>query len=790
MGYILSFDIAAIILSIVILLLHRSYYIKNESSKKFALYVWIACLAAFLDIVTALIIDRRFILPDFISSVLNSVYLLSAFFACYAGFLVLSNDIGYNNKIAINFNKIIAIVTCILMTINLFTGWQFSFVDGEYIRGKLFLLNIIMPEIIAMHIIVAITVERKKLTFQKMFIAASFVFVPMAASLIQIFAPRVLITAFATVLPAVLFSIAFETPTHEHLAEVMKELEISKQNEEESRLNAEKANREKTEFLEKMSHELRTPVNAVLGFSEMINIESKEVAVTDRTTIIKESGVALLNLIGDFMDYSQIENDNMRYNPVEYATVRLYLGAYNCFNDRLSAKLEYVNLDPELPQILYGDVNRFRQIMTNLAKYSSTVSDNALISLDIHKHSIERNYVDMDIIIKLKNLNVSFEQLNKQFTMSFDQAVADSDSEHLKESMLLPVTKKFIDSICDNSEVLSVEEGNIVLSFILRQQIIDLMEMGEISNAIETYKRLSKDLAVDLFVAPEIRVLAVDDMPVNLKVFAGIIKTFKIEPDLATSGPEAIELMKKKSYDIVFMDHMMPGMDGVETLHNIKTEDDIISKNAIFAVLTANISVGAEEMYKAEGFDIYMSKPVNTENIGIILRQYFPDKIVEEFEELDASNVEEENVHETVEEVMETKSVDSEPVEEITDNSFASDEGDPVTFDDIPGLDVQLGLSMCMGDMSLYRDILTEFGQEDVTINLCKFFDEEDWDNYRILIHGVKNTANTIGHAELSEKAKALEFACRENNIDFVRENHMDWVEQYRTIYSLIRRLK
>ena len=248
------------------------------------------------------------------------------------------------------------------------------------------------------------------------------------------------------------------------------------------------------------------------------------------------------------------------------------------------------------------------------------------------------------------------------------------------------------------------------------------------------------------FTAPKAKVLAVDDIQMNLEVIKSLLKETAIQLDTALSGKECLKLISENEYHIIFMDHMMPGMDGIETFNRIKNEKESKNKNTPVVVLTANAIAGAREEYLKAGFFDYLAKPICIEELEKVLLRYLPEKLVQPKEE------------------------------EIKQEST----GEGKSFlEQLDFLDTESGLAYCCNSEEFYREMLISYRQSGKYEELQNYYDIEDIENYRIVVHALKSTSLSIGAADISEKAKSLELAAKENDWEYIDEHHSELMEHY-----------
>ena len=256
-------------------------------------------------------------------------------------------------------------------------------------------------------------------------------------------------------------------------------------------------------------------------------------------------------------------------------------------------------------------------------------------------------------------------------------------------------------------------------------------------------------------VCPGVRVLVVDDEPMNLMVAEGIFKGYEMEVETAESGKEALERCKNEDFDLIFLDHMMPEMDGVETIHRLRRLSDELDKEFTVIAFTANAVSGAREMFLGEGFDEFISKPIETLELDRLLKKVLPKTAV---------------TYVDVEKIQ-----TSAPAEQGRDKNCGLEE---------VGINVNSGMQYYGGDKTFYEELLIKFARDakQKAENLNAYYDKGDYKNYDILVHALKSTAKMIGADELSEKAKALEMAAKKMDGDFISQNHEELMSTYKEV--------
>ncbi len=522
------------------------------------------------------------------------------------------------------------------------------------------------------------------------------------------------------------------------------------------------ADKAKSLFLAQMSHEIRTPINAVLGMNEMILRENKSPEIKEYSENIKSSGNTLLSLINDILDFSKIESGKMEIFPVKYDTVSVINDLVNMISIRASKKgLEFlIEIDEDIPAALYGDDIRIRQIITNLLTNAVKYTDRGSIHLSIQSTRLNAEQIMLHVKVSDTGIGIRDEDIHKLFS-SF-QRIDEQRNRSIEGTGLgIPITHNLLIMMGSKLNVSSTYGKGSTFSFDLVQGIKSSDTIGDFSS-----RRIQslEDAETKYIYAPEADVLIVDDNAMNLKVASNLLKRNGFVPDTALSGQKCIEMVLAKHYDIIFMDHMMPGMDGIETLNNL-IESHILPGDTAVVAMTANAVSGAKEIYLSQGFSAYLSKPIVIKQLEAVLEKYLPaDKV--SYKDIEIADKQPEPV-------KEDKAEPASP----DDNSFCG----RFSF-----LDTSTGLSYCDNDEELYLEIIKTYFENSKLDALIKYFDDEDWNNYHILIHSLKSTSLSIGATSLSEQAKALEFAAKDNNISYIKENHIKCIEEYKTLLENI----
>ena len=524
-----------------------------------------------------------------------------------------------------------------------------------------------------------------------------------------------------------------------------------------------RANEAKSQFLANMSHEIRTPINGILGMDSVLLKECHDENLREYAKNIQSAGQSLLSIINDILDISKIESGKMEILTIRYQLFSVLNDCYNLTKIKLQNKPVSIimQINEKLPSWLYGDEVRIRQIinnfLSNAVKY--TKEGNITFELDFEEKTDEQ--ILLVITVRDTGIGIKEEDLGKLFE-SFTR-IEEKRNRNIEGTGLgLNLTKNLVNLMGGEVFAESTYGKGSCFTAKIPQKIADAKPMGDFGKRYQQYLSTSDDDKLS-FLAPDAKILVVDDVTMNLKVVEGLLKATKIQIDTAVSGSECLECVKTTPYQIIFLDHMMPEMDGLETLEHMKNLADNPNAQTPVIMLTANAIVGAKEEYIEAGFTDYLTKPIRETELLEMILKYLPEELVCE------------NGGQGIE-----KSQDAQDMEQPE----AGGEGaEPLQrLEQLEGLDVKTGLTYCMNEEDFYIEMLQEFLQADKASQLKHFLAEEDWDNYRTTVHALKSTSLTIGAAHLSGEAKALEMAAKEGNMDYIRSHHDGVMDEYKEL--------
>ncbi len=547
----------------------------------------------------------------------------------------------------------------------------------------------------------------------------------------QILIPDALITCVGVVL----FNIGIYMTTENPDALLAEQLAKEKQ-------RADSANKAKTNFLANMSHEIRTPITAVLGMNELILRETKDSTIKQYSKDIEGAAKSLLSIINDILDITKIEVGKLSVISVEYDFGVVLKDVINMISFKAKVKgLEFgVLVDENIPKKMMGDDIRLRQILVNLLNNAVKYTHKGSVTLEITRRQSEEDEAKLFFQIKDTGIGIKEEDLQK-LCQPFER-IEEKRNRNIEGTGLgMSITKQLLGLLNSELKVESVYGEGSEFAFELTQEIVDDNPIGRLEDMAGP---VSKEYQ-PVYEAPEAHILFVDDNEMNRKVFIGLLKETKIQIDEAGNGRQCLEKVKQNAYDIIFMDHMMPELDGVETFQIMKDMGEFPCKDTPVVILTANALVGAKERYLQQGFRAFLEKPIDYEKLESLI-----------WDLLD------EDLKHQVSSVVASTESQKEPVASNTELPM------------VEGLD--------------WKYARIHFKDEQVMLDTVKFFAEgvlyegkeleqlfagigTDYGikEFCTKVHSMKNSAATIGIIPLAGMAKVLEDAARNAQMEVLQ---------------------
>ncbi|MCH5341328.1 MAG: DegV family EDD domain-containing protein [Acetatifactor sp.] len=453
-------------------------------------------------------------------------------------------------------------------------------------------------------------------------------------------------------------STLFDSATAAVLASILIGLLIKMQNAiyerevqvtEEQKAQIEEISRAQSTFFANMSHEIRTPINTIIGLNEMTLREEISDEIAENSINIQNASKMLLTLINDILDLSKLESGKMEIVPTRYETGAMFSDLVNIIWVRAHQKeLEFkIDISPEIPSMLYGDEVRLKQVLTNILTNAVKYTEIGSVTLRAKAERNSANSVRLRISVEDTGMGIKKDDLDQLFD-SFKRVDEEKNRKVEGTGLGLAISKQLVEMMGGTITVDSIYTKGSTFTVILEQQIMDEKPIGSLDLMIKK-KIANRDKYRQTFEAPDARVLVVDDNDMNLMVATKLLRGTKVQVDTASSGEECLEKTKGRFYHVIFMDHMMPGMDGVETLRRLRKQQEGLCQDVPVIALTANALSGAEEIYQNSGFQSYLAKPINGALLEATLLKYLPAELIE------YSGKEEEQSEEVIQQVMGTR---------------------------------------------------------------------------------------------------------------------------------------
>ncbi len=503
----------------------------------------------------------------------------------------------------------------------------------------------------------------------------------------------------------------------------------------EAMLALQRANEAKNDFLSNMSHELRTPINAIIGMNETILRESDNETITQYSKNIKNSSRVLLEFVDNVLDFSKVESGMLVIEEYTYRFSELLSSINRIIEPKLNKKgLEYkLTVDKNIPPYLKGDNYKISRVVTHLLNNSVKFTESGYVALTFSCAKTSNKEVNLIINVADTGRGIPREKRDNLFSgFSHFDSKKDKSSEGI--GMGLAVIKRLIELQGGTIEVRSILGSGTLFTVVIPQAIAE---------SAKNVTKMKKEEVTEHFAAPKARILAVDDNNMNLMVIKQLLKKYEIDVDTASGGEECIKICSSKQYDLIFMDHMMPFPDGIETLRTLRKDYNLNIETPV-VVLTANAIKGARENYLKEGFAEYLSKPVDISALELILRKILPHELIE----------------------------DRQPVSHESETA-------PQPVKKSKWIDTEVGIGYFAGNKEIYKDVLSTYYEQSAKYReqLPEYLKNKDMKNYTIAVHALKSTSLNIGASEFSAMAKEQENLGKENKLDRINETFDEFMK-------------
>ncbi len=398
---------------------------------------------------------------------------------------------------------------------------------------------------------------------------------------------------------------------------------------EEQNKKLEEAGKSKDHFFASMSHEIRTPINTIIGLNEMIMRNNSDEKTLEYAENVHKAGKLLLSLVNDILDLSQMEMGKMEILPVEYKITELISDLVDIVQIQAHDKnLEFnLDIDKDIPCELLGDKKRIEQVMINLLTNAVKYTREGSVTLSVYVESKTKTEVTIKFSVIDTGIGIRKEDITSLYEI-FKRVDTKNNEKIVGSGLGLAITKQLVELMGGNLTVDSIYMHGSTFTVSLKQGIINPNRIGYIEHPDKNYKVI-RGMYKHLFEAPEARVLIVDDNKMNIVVASELLSATRVQIDTALSGKECLECTRNKYYNIILLDHMMPEMDGIETVKEIRRQVNGLCRDTVIVAMTANAMSGALQYYSENGFDEYIEKPINGELLEKCILSYLPSDIVE-----------------------------------------------------------------------------------------------------------------------------------------------------------------
>lgn len=699
--------------------------------KLFSMLIVFSALNLVFDIITIYTVNNLDIVPTIANELCHRIFLASFIAIIYVIFLYMMTVIQKDSEEMRTLNRIWVVPLIIGVGCTLFLPIHFEeSINGNFSDGPAVLSTFVFAGLYLIVSILFFFISWRQINPKKRQVIVAAMMIIASISTLQFFFKTLLMSGAGVTIMVLTFFFTLESPDVQ-LIELLED--------EKERANA--ANNAKTSFLANMSHEIRTPINAIIGLNEVILRDSTEPQTLVYARDIQNAGKTLLSIVNDILDFSKIEAGKTTITPAKYqlSSVLNDLVTMTSFRAANKGLALNVNIDPDIPNTLFGDETRIKQIILNVLTNAIKYTEQGSVTFTVNYEKKQDLYHDISICdsvyLKVRvvdtGIGIKANELDKLFS-PFERIDENRNRTIEGTGLGMSIVKKLL-AMMDSELIVQSEYGKgSDFSFSLLQKVMDWTPLGkslDITSAVDESSQYHES-----FHAPDAHILVVDDTNMNLLVIKGLLKPTQLAVDTAESGKELLKKVTEQTYDIIFLDHRMPGMDGIEAFKAMKTLEHNQNKRTPIIALTANAISGSREFYLKVGFNDYISKPIDSARLEQLIVKYLPKRKV----------------------ILpkDKRFNDPPPVhEENTAPAFSGGILQTVT-----GVDIATGIKNCGSeDMLLQAMQVFLISIDEKTKHIEEYAASGDFKNYTILVHSLKSSARLIGAMELSQRAAYLE---------------------------------
>ena len=703
---------------------------RSEIHRVFSVELIVSMVHIFFDGVTIYTVNNMDRVPEwgnvlahrlFIGTMIVVFYTMCRYIA-----LLVENDTG--KRFHVHKISVIMLLTGIVCSAVL----PITFIttpNGNYSYGPCVIMLFLIISLYLLMLAVCIVIFWKRIHARKKIIITSAMAIVLIAFVVQALFPLALTSGLGIMLVNLAFYLLLENPD----IQLVEQVQIEK-------LNAEEASRSKTKFLSNMSHEIRTPLNAVVGMTDILLDTPITAEQEEYLNNIKNSGKSLVSIINDILDISKIESGRIELVENQYNFHSMIDDVRMIIENRIGNKdLELeINLDKQIPKFLIGDGQKLRQVIINLMNNAVKYSDSGKVVLTVKNLSKTVESIIFNVCVKDNGIGIKEEDIPRLFHLfeRFDTTINEGKEG---TGLGLAISQQYVELMGGKIEVRSVYGEGSDFRFSLRHAIPEYKNIGNMD-----------EIQIVNFVAPNAKVLIVDDNNMNCKVAKGLLEKFEVKVDIVYNGFDAIDAILNKHYDIVFMDHMMPKMDGVETVQKIRAMDNQICKDIVIVALTANAMLDVRNMFLQVGMNDFLAKPIDIFELATILRKWLPVEYV------------------------------------ITKEKTNSDKLDKDEYN-LKGIDSKMGITNA-GSEAMWIDLLRDFYLliDSKSLEIENYITNGEVKRYTVEVHGLKTNARLIGAKELSEEFYMLEQLGNKKDLDSIIVETPKVLRHYRAFKDIL----